>query len=184
MRNARGVLAAFAALWTILLSGTVAHADEGWVILNFHSDITIGGRLHPDDPRRHLCRLPGPAEARHLSHHPAAVSVRRHSRPLLPAQRGVGYRQPGARAVRRLYRQRQPGDQDRRPQSDDQRPAYVRDHLHRARRDEFIRRPRRALLERGRIVVACPEDGGGRHRSCARRQPPRLGVLPGRAWIY
>jgi hypothetical protein len=41
MRKARGVLAAFAALWTILLSGIVAHADEGWVILNFHSDITI-----------------------------------------------------------------------------------------------------------------------------------------------
>jgi uncharacterized membrane protein YgcG len=41
MRKARGVVAAFAALWTILLSGTVAHADEGWVILNFHSDITI-----------------------------------------------------------------------------------------------------------------------------------------------
>ena len=41
MRKARGVLAALAALWTILLSGTVAHADEGWVIYNFHSDITI-----------------------------------------------------------------------------------------------------------------------------------------------
>src|SRR4029077_11182454 len=41
MRKARGVLAAFAALWTILLSGTVAHADEGWVITSFHSLIQV-----------------------------------------------------------------------------------------------------------------------------------------------
>ena len=41
MKSARGILAAFAALWTILLSGTVAHADEGWVITSFHSDIQI-----------------------------------------------------------------------------------------------------------------------------------------------
>jgi type II secretory pathway pseudopilin PulG len=42
MRKARGALAAVAALWMILLSGTVAHADEGWVIPSFHADIAIG----------------------------------------------------------------------------------------------------------------------------------------------
>ena len=41
MRSARGVLAAFAALWAILLSATAAHADEGWVITSFHSDIQV-----------------------------------------------------------------------------------------------------------------------------------------------
>src|SRR4029077_12124001 len=43
MRSARGVLAVFLAMWAIALSPTTAHADEGWVILNFHSDITIAG---------------------------------------------------------------------------------------------------------------------------------------------
>jgi uncharacterized membrane protein YgcG len=41
MKSARGVLAVVVALWTILLSATTAHADEGWVITSFHSDIAI-----------------------------------------------------------------------------------------------------------------------------------------------
>src|SRR6266576_861969 len=41
MRRARGAIAAFAALWMILVSGTVAHADEGWVITSFHSLINV-----------------------------------------------------------------------------------------------------------------------------------------------
>jgi uncharacterized membrane protein YgcG len=41
MRRARGVLAVFAAMWAIALSPTAAHADEGWVITSFHSDIQV-----------------------------------------------------------------------------------------------------------------------------------------------
>ena len=41
MRIAKLALAAFAVLWTVLLSATVVHADEDWVINTFHSDISI-----------------------------------------------------------------------------------------------------------------------------------------------
>jgi uncharacterized membrane protein YgcG len=35
-------LAAFAAAWAIGLSGPAAHADEGWIVTSFHSEIAIG----------------------------------------------------------------------------------------------------------------------------------------------
>jgi hypothetical protein len=41
MRGRRLAVAALAALWTILLSAPVAHADEPWVITSFQSDIGI-----------------------------------------------------------------------------------------------------------------------------------------------
>jgi uncharacterized membrane protein YgcG len=40
-RGARAAVATLAAAWAIGLSGLVAHADEGWVITSFHSDVTI-----------------------------------------------------------------------------------------------------------------------------------------------
>ena len=42
IRAARVGIAAFAAAWAIGLSGAAVHADEGWVITSFHSDIAIG----------------------------------------------------------------------------------------------------------------------------------------------
>jgi uncharacterized membrane protein YgcG len=41
IRAARVSIAALAAAWAIGLSGPAVHADEGWVITSFHSDITV-----------------------------------------------------------------------------------------------------------------------------------------------
>ncbi len=41
IRAARFTIAAIAIAWTVVLSGPVAHADEGWVITSFQSDINI-----------------------------------------------------------------------------------------------------------------------------------------------
>src|SRR5258708_13269136 len=41
-RAARVGIAAFAAAWAIGLSGAAVHADEGWTISSFHSQIVIG----------------------------------------------------------------------------------------------------------------------------------------------
>jgi uncharacterized membrane protein YgcG len=41
IRAARVSIAALAAVWAIGLSGPAVHADEGWVITSFHSDIAV-----------------------------------------------------------------------------------------------------------------------------------------------
>ena len=41
MRPVRLAIAALAALWSVVLAAPAAHAEEGWVITSFHSDITI-----------------------------------------------------------------------------------------------------------------------------------------------
>ena len=42
IRAGRVAVAAIAAAWAIGLSGAAVHADEGWVITSFHSEIVIG----------------------------------------------------------------------------------------------------------------------------------------------
>jgi hypothetical protein len=42
IRAARVPIAALAAAWSIGLSGPAVHADEGWVITSFHSQIAVG----------------------------------------------------------------------------------------------------------------------------------------------
>jgi len=41
IRSARVTIAALAAAWAVGLAGPAVHADEGWVITSFHSDITV-----------------------------------------------------------------------------------------------------------------------------------------------
>jgi len=41
VRAGRVIAAVVAAAWASAISGTAVHADEGWVITSFHSDITI-----------------------------------------------------------------------------------------------------------------------------------------------
>jgi hypothetical protein len=41
IRAARLAIAATAAAWAVMLSSPVAHADEGWVITSFQSDMSI-----------------------------------------------------------------------------------------------------------------------------------------------
>ena len=43
IHSARAGVAAVAAAWAIGLAGATVHADEGWVITSFHSEIAIGG---------------------------------------------------------------------------------------------------------------------------------------------
>jgi len=68
-------MAMVVAAWAIVVSSPAVHADQGWVISSFHSDVTVAqdSTLTVKEDIRVGLRLA--SEARRLPDHPAPISL-------------------------------------------------------------------------------------------------------------